>query len=104
LTQDRIPVLLCAPNQSVGQGRHRHQLANYGLSGARHCLNIEQIDCEVATSFAQRHEGDVRVHFGFCPNGRHAMELSSRDANIVATGEIDLQNVRPALELTRRLL
>jgi hypothetical protein len=55
----------------------------------------------VAASFAQRHEGDVRVHFGFCPNGRHAMELNSRDANVVAAGEIDLQDVRLELELTR---
>jgi hypothetical protein len=31
------------------------------------------------------------------------MELSSRDANIVAAGKISLQDVRPTLELTRRL-
>jgi len=101
LAQDHILVLLCAPNQSVGQGCHHHQLANYSLSGAHHCLDIEQVDCEVAASFARRHEGDVRVHFGSCPNGRHAMELSSRDASIVAAGEISLQDVHPALELTR---
>jgi hypothetical protein len=103
LAQDHIPVLLCAPNQSTGQGCHCHQLANYGLSGARHCLDIEQVNYEVAASFAQRHEGDIRVHFGSCPNGWHAMELSSRDASVIAAGEIGLQDVRPALELTRRL-
>ncbi len=103
LAQDRIPILLCAPDQSVGQGRHRHQLANYGLSGARHCFDIEQVNCEVAASFARRHEGDVWVHFGSCPNGRHAMEFSSRDVSVVVAGEIGLQDVRPALELTRRL-
>jgi len=71
LAQDRIPVLLCAPNQSIDQGHHCHHVANYSLSGARHCLDIEQIDYEVAASFARRHEGDVRVHyhFGSCPNG-----------------------------------
>ncbi len=103
LAQDHIPDLLCAPNQSVGQGCHRHQLANYGLSSARHCLDIEQVDCEVAASFVRDHEGDIRVHFGYCPNGRHAMELSLRDASVVAASEIDLQDVCPALELTCRL-
>jgi hypothetical protein len=49
------------------------------------------------------HEGDIRVHFGYCPNGRHAMELSLRDASVVAASEIDLQDVCPALELTCRL-
>ncbi len=77
LAQDCILVLLCAPDQFVGQGRHRHQLANYGLSGARHCLDIEQVDCEVAVSFARHHEGNIRVHFGSCPNGRHVMEARS---------------------------
>ncbi len=103
LAQDCIPVLLCTPNQCVDQGRHHHQLANYDLSGARHYLDIEQVDCEVAASFARRHEGNIRVHFGSCPNGRHAMEFSSRDASILATGEIGFQNVRPVLELTRQL-
>ncbi len=103
LAQDRIPVLLCAPNQSVGQGHHRHQLANYGLLGAHHCLDIEQVDCEVAASFARCHEGDVHVHLGSCPNGEHAMELSSKDVSVVVAGDIGLQNVRPTLELTHRL-
>jgi len=84
-----------------GQGRHRHQLANYGLLGARHCLDIEQVDCEVVALFVRCHEGNVRVHFGSCPNGRHVMELSSRDASIVVAGEISLQDVHLALELTR---
>jgi len=103
LAQDCIRVLLCTPNQFVGQGRHRHQLVNYGLSGAHHCLDIEQVNCEVATSFARRHEGDIWVHLGSCPNGRHAMELSSRDASVVVASEIGLQDVHPTLELTRRL-
>ncbi len=90
LAQDHIPVLLCAPNQYVGQGRHRHQLANYDFLGARHCLDIEQVDYEVAASFTRHHEGDVQAHFGSCPNGRHAMELSSRDASVIAVGEIGL--------------
>jgi hypothetical protein len=110
LAQDRIPVLLCTPNQFVGQGRHRHQLANYSLSGARHyfdieqvdckvaaCLSgarhyfdIEQVDCKVAASFARRHEGNVWVHFGSCPNGRHTMELNSRDVSVIVVGEIGL--------------
>ncbi len=103
LAQDCIHVLLCAPNQSVGQGCHCHQLANYGLLGAHHCLDIKQVKCKVAASFARRHEGDVRVHFGYFPNGRHAMELSSRDVSVVAAGEIGLQDVHPALELTCQL-
>jgi hypothetical protein len=86
-----------------GQGRHRHQLANYGLLGARHCLDIEQVKYEVAALFARRHEGDIWVHFGSCPNGQHAMELSSRDTSVIVVGEIGLQDVRPVLELTRRL-
>ncbi len=77
------------------------QLANYGLSGARHYLDIEQVDCEVVALFARCHEGDVWVQFGSCPNGRHVMELSSKDVNVVATSEIGLQDVHPALELTR---
>ncbi|CAK9869000.1 unnamed protein product [Sphagnum jensenii] len=85
--------MLCALDQSVGQGRHHHQLANYGLSGARHCLDIEQADCKMVALFARRHEGDIRVHFGSCPNGRHVMEFSSMDASIVAVGEIGLQDV-----------
>jgi hypothetical protein len=103
LAQDRIPILLCTPNQFVGQGCHRHQLENYGLSGALHCLDIEQVDCKVVALFARHHEGDVRVHFGSYPNGRHAMELNSRDASVIVAGEIDLQDVCLALELTRRL-
>jgi hypothetical protein len=100
LAQDRIPILLCTPNQSIGQGRHRHQLANYNLLSTHHCLNIEQVDCEVVASFARCHESDVWVHFGSYPNGRHAMELSSRDASVVDVGEIGLQDVCFALELT----